>query len=189
MTHKVEVKGDIITPSIDKVTGAFNTVDYAHHEIHGGSAYEVEQSSALNGLDIATPMTFHIVTPDTAKWAHMLFLASVADNAILEVFEDDGNASHFDISGGTTVIAINQNRNSDNISGLRIKKGVTVTQATDDCLIREERIGGRRQAGSAMQRPEMILKQNAAYLVRITSDVDNNEGVMSLNWYEHTSKF
>jgi len=170
---------------LDKSTRALLCIDYAHHEIHGGSAYTVSQKTAVNAFDITSPMTFHITTPNTAKYAHIIILGEANTPAYWELFEDNGVAANFNISSGSSVTPKNRNRNSSKTSKLTIKSGVTVTQATTDVLIDVEAIA--KSAGGG-ERHEWVLKANTEYLVRATSYTDNNEGSLTLDWYEHTNK-
>ena len=179
-------RGPIISPFVrDLTTHAITTIEYEHHEIHGGRGYSLSQSTATDALDIAAPLTVWIITPNSTRWAHMTWELSVSAMALFSIFEDDGNASNFDISGGDAGVAMNANRNSTNTSVLTLATGVTVTKAETGALIYSEYLGGFKQSGTASRRHEMILKQNTEYLFRLTSIADNNEGSMNLDWYEH----
>jgi len=180
--------GTFQVPQMDAMTRALTTISYAHHEIHGGSGFSLAQSTAEDALDIAAPLTVWIITPNTTKWAHMTWELSVATMALFEIFEDNGNAAHFDISGGSAGSALNANRNSTKSSGLTLATGVTITAATADVLIYSTYLGGFKQAGTSSKRHEVILKQNTEYLFKLTSIADNNEGSLVLDWYEHTNK-
>jgi hypothetical protein len=171
----------------DLLTNALMVIDFHHAETHEGNGYRVTQAKATDAFDIAAPITFHVTTPNTTKWAHLIWHAEASTEALLEIFEDNGNASHFDISGGDTSVPLNNNRNSTNTSGLVVKTGVTITQATADVLIYSDYVGSRVLGGEREARQELILKQNTEYLFKFTSVADNNEGGLRLNWYEHTS--
>jgi hypothetical protein len=69
----VEEQGTLsaaITGPLDSATGAVETIDYAHHEIHGGSHFYIQGGVTLQNTDTwyAT-----ILTHDSAKWMHFLF--------------------------------------------------------------------------------------------------------------------
>ncbi|GAF84061.1 unnamed protein product, partial [marine sediment metagenome] len=170
---------------MSKLTGAMKMIDYSHHEIHGGGAYTLSQRSAVNAFDIAAPMSFSIVTPNTTRWAHMVISGECNTPAFWELFEDNGVAANFDVAGGVIVNSINRNRNSANASGLLVTTAPVITQATVAALIASEAIA---KSSSGGERHEFMLRQNTQYLVRATSYADNNEGSLSLNWYEHTDK-
>ncbi len=171
--------------AIDGSTASLQTVDYPHHEIHGGSRYVLTQRTAVDAFDIAAPLSFYVITPNTTKWAHLVIYGDANAPAYWELFEDDGNASNFDVSGGSAATPTNRNRNSANTSGLTITTAPTITKAEAAVLISTEAIAKSSSAGT---RHEWILAQNTEYLVRATSYVDNNEGSISLDWYEHTDK-
>lgn len=173
---------------IDLITKSLVIIEHEHRVIHEGKSYSLPQSTATDAFDIAAPLTAHIVTPDTTEWTHMIWMLAASGIALFEIFEDDENASHFDISGGDVATPLNANRNSANTSGLVIKTGVTITQATADVLIHSEYLGGLKHIGSTARRLEMILEQNREYLFKFTSIADNNEGSMLLDWYEHTNE-
>ena len=176
----------------DLITHVLKVIDYYHAEVHGGGAFRVFQSVGKNALDISSPLTFHVVTHDSAKWMHLEWKASATTEALLEIFQDDGNASHFDVSSGDVEVPTNHNHNlqTDHPSLATIKSAVTVTQATTDARIFSEYVGLSKSkvSNSTSSRIEDILKQNTEYLFRLTTIADNNEGDLGLDWYEHTNK-
>ena len=173
----------------DITTWALVVITNLHHEIHEGNAYRIFQSLGTDAFDIAAPMTYHVTTPDTTKWAHLVWRAASTTESLLEIFRDDGNAAHFDVSAGDAVVPTNRNHNFPDASGLTVASGVTITQATADVLIYSEYIGSKKSEGADTGgRFEDILKQNTEYLFRLTSVADNNEGSLGLDWYEHTNK-
>jgi len=170
---------------IDPSTLGLIALTYDHAEIHEGNAFTVSQVSASNGLDIAAPLTFSVVTPNTTKWGHLIASADCNNPCILEIYEDNGVALEFNVSGGSSVTPKNRNRNSATVSGMTVKSGVTVTAAAVAARITTRVIS---RAGTNVFRQEIVLKQNTMYLVRLYTYTDNNEGGLSLDWYEHTSK-
>jgi hypothetical protein len=173
---------------LDASTYALMTISYPHHEIHDGNAYTITQFAAKDALDTGSPLTYYVVTPNTTAWAHLWFQAELADGGYVEVFEDNGTAAEFDVSGGTSQTPINMNRNSSNTSGLTITYGATVTAADAAARIDVRVIGGKKAAGATASRQEFIMKQNTEYLFRLSTYADNNEGSLGLEWYEHTDK-
>ena len=170
---------------MDRSTHSLQVIDYAHHEIHSGSAYVVSQRTAVNAFDIATPMSFLITVADTAKWPHITISGEANTPAYWELFEDDGNGDHFTVVDGSAVTPTNRNRNSSKTAGVVIASGPTVTNATADVLLCTEAIA---KSASGGDRHEFILKQNTKYLVRATAYTNDNEGSLSLDWYEHEDK-
>lgn len=173
----------------DILTHVLKVISYLHSEIHGGNAYKCFQSHGTDAFDIAAPLSYHVVTHDSAKWMHMTWKAACTSEALLEIFQDDGAAANFDISAGDAVTSKNRNHNSTNTSLATIKSTVTVTKAEAAVLIHSEYIGSRKSEGAGTEgRLEDILKQNTEYLFLFTSVGDNNEGSLGLDWYEHTNK-
>lgn len=173
----------------DITTCALVVMSYLHYKIHEGKAYKTFQSLGTDAFDIATPMTYHVTTPNTAEWAHLVWIAGSTTESLLEIFKDDGNALHFDVSAGNAVTPQNRNHNFPNASGLTVASGVTITQATADVLIHSEYIGSKKSEGAGREdRFEDVLKQNTEYLFKLTSVADNNEGSLGLDWYGLTNR-
>jgi len=172
------------TVRLDHKTGFLVLIDAVHHLIHKGNAYCLSQLKAVDAFDIASPMTYHIVVGTTP--IHLTMLADATSAATLELFEDNGNALHFDISGGSAVTPVNRNRNSANVSLATIKTGVTVTKATTDVLKYTRMINYTSgELEGSFQRLEWILAPSTEYLVKFTSIADNNEGSLAIEFYEH----
>lgn len=169
----------------DKLTRAIKVMDYEHHEIHEGSSFMAFQLSAVNDLDIATPLTFSIITPATMVLTHLAMEANLGDAGYVEIFEDNGNAAQFDISGGTPFTPVNRNRYLRTASVMHMWTGVTVTQANVATRIFAKSMVNR-WGGEVSHREELILDNNRQYLIRLSTYADNNEGSLNLNWYEHT---
>ena len=168
-------------PARDTITNAQLGVDYAHHEIHGGSGYMLSYNVTLaGGLDSFVIIT----TPDTAKWAH--FLWSVVSDAVMTAYLYETYTG----SGGTGLTARNRNRNSTNTSGLTIAH--TPTGAADGTIIWQDTAGtaghpASSSGGSVATRGELILKQNKVYLFRLDG-ADDDIVTWNFDWYEHTNR-
>lgn len=165
---------------VDNVTGAIITIDYEHHEVHAGNHYgagfHVESLASGNSADVL------IVTPNTTKWAHMVFFADVTAEAVVYVYEGATVSA-----AGTAITPKNRNRNSTNTSGLTITHTPTVT-GTGSAIASRHIGSGNQVGGDSRGEYEFILKQNTTYLFRCTSEAAANEIQMRCSWYEHTSK-
>lgn len=174
-----------VVPTADKSTNATNTIDYAHHEIHGGSAFFVVYSALK--ADTET-IEVRIATPDTTKWAHMIIQVDAALAATAQLWE--GTTKTHNASNAIT--PMNRNRNSGTASGMTICHTPDGTESATAGLTQyfgAAASGGRvAQGGSAQSRGEFVLKQNTAYLIRCTSRADGNALSIVLDWYEHTDK-
>jgi hypothetical protein len=168
---------------VDASTHALMAVTYEHHEVHAGSHYEVRINK-----DVPNAGAYNIAftTPDTTKWAHMIFGVSVELEADVLLYEDITS-----FTGGTAVTPINNNRNSVNTSGLvDMEWDTTPTLGTPLELAHMVLGSGRVSGGEARGAAEFVLKQNTTYIMLITNQSGSaaNEVIIFLNWYEHTSR-
>ena len=171
-------------PEVDAVTHAALIVDYAHHEVHSGSFYRSGMNYTLANAEVAT---FGLVTPNTTKWLHTTWeLTSTADGTFA-VLEDVTS-----FSGGASVTPLNHNRNSANTSGATCTRGMTganlITPTGGTTILTVDLDTGRGEVVDRGAAEEFILKQNSKYLFRYTNGTSANTIILSLRWYEHTSK-
>ena len=176
-------------PRIDAQTRAWNTIDYAHHEIHAGSHYYVAGSMAA--LPTATNLDFLWVVPDNTKWPHALWslesnveltmsmyesVTTSADGNAATVFNNNRNSLNSNIVGGFMSAALNSGALGDGSDG-----GILVWQA---------KVGaGKKIGGAAGRNHEFIGKQNSKYWFRINNGSGGTGWVnYDFNWYEHTDE-
>jgi len=168
--------------TMDASTRAFTVIDYSHHEVHAGSHFIYLDAVTLN--DTQTQV-YLITTPNTTKWAHMLF---AMDGSAITQFDLYEGADRL---GTTAQTAGNSNRNSSTVATTTIHKDVS-GGTTDGTLISRYKGGSstKQSIGSTGTRSEeeIILKQNTKYLFRITSGSDGNLCNVRFVWYEHTDK-
>ena len=156
-------------------------IDYAHHEVHDGSAFyyhDVVQVSNGGTLE------YLITTPNTTKWGHFgLEINYTEGSATTEIYEGG------DRNGTTLQTVFNRDRNSSNVAGVTVHKAQT-GGTTDGTRIFWKRGGaGKASGGEAGTSQERILKQNTKYLVRITNNAGaTNWTTVVFRWYEHTNK-
>jgi len=169
---------------IDEKCGAQVTITGMNHAIHEGIAFTCCLSTAKDAFDTGSPMSFFLTTPDSEMHPHIQIHGSANVAAILEIFEDNGVAAQFDVSGGTVVVPANKDRNSSNVSVMTVTHTPTITAATV-----EARIHGRF-AGKAGSHPsfEFVLKRNTKYLFKFTSLDDDNEGSLNIDWCERADR-
>lgn len=164
--------------STDSSTNAVNTIDYAHHEIHGGSSFTADYTVELaNGATI----DILVVTPNTTKWAHMEYILMCELESEIKIYE--GVTTSNDGTGLTEF-----NRNSATAATTVVSYTPTVTDT--GTLIRTKHLGaGKTAGGESRDLSEIILKQNTKYLYRITNATTSvNYITFILSWYEHTNK-
>lgn len=186
---------------LDKSTNSFQTVDYAHHEIHAGSSFTCNYSqTAPTGVGEMT--IIGLLTPNSTKYMHMFAEASSTAGSIFSIYED----SDLDLDEGTDLTVYNRNRNSSTTSDVRTLETVpetgkvtsfTVAQAAGATLSTAKPIwrkylgaaaAGADTSGETRDAHEFILKANTqyAFVIENTSADDNTHNII-LNWYEHTN--
>ena len=170
----------------DSSTHSLHTVDYAHHEVHAGSSYNIVYSVPDLGA-MATPadeINISFTTPDTTKWMHMIFSAIVGGEALFQVIEAP--------TGGLTsptgqLTAINHNRNSSKVTGVSAFNYDGATPTGGTTLISKYIGQGNANPGQSRAENEFVLKQNTLYAVRLY-DTTNITAAIILDWYEHTDR-
>ena len=162
----------------DASTHALITTEYEHHEIHSGSHYFVAGFSTVSSGDSAY---FSVTTPNTNKWAHMVF--DVSGSGILSTYVYEGST----VTGGAAVVPWNNNRNSSNTSVLTLNGSPSITSA-GTCIDSSKVGSGPKTGGSIQRNKELILKQNTTYLYIFISGAASNIVSYNGSWYEHTNK-
>jgi hypothetical protein len=180
--HVVMTDSDGTPSEIDNTTHTLQIIDYEHHEIHAGSHFYYTDSVTLAS---AGTQDYLITTPNTTKWAHLIFLASGSAITQVQIYEGS------DKNGTTPQTIFNSNRNSETAATVTIHKG-TSGGSTDGTLIWQRKsgaaAGASRSGMEASRSAEKILKQNTKYIIRITSGTNDNLTNIQLDWYEHINK-
>ena len=174
------------TAALDDATDAIITVDYAHHEVHGGSHFVYSETSS--DLDAAAVIEVRAAAHNSTKWAHIVPFVSGALHTKLEIFE---NCTH---TAGAALTSYNSNRNSGTTPLLSLAR--SADDNADGTLIFSTEfgidtgLGVNRATGGGGSRgdSEWILDQGAIYLFRVTSLTADNVVSLALEWYEHTDK-
>ena len=170
-------------PRIDASTHTLQTIDYAHHEVHSGSHYFYQDSVELGSGGV---QNYLITVPDSTSWPHMTFTMDGLAITQFDLYEDTDKSGSVDASSKI----FNNNRNSSNVAGVTIAKGLT-GGTTDGTLIKTYKDGsssGGSKTSSSTREGEVILKQNTKYILRVTSGTAANLTNVKLEWYEHTNK-
>lgn len=173
-------RGDVREMRVDNATNSIQTIDYAHHEIHAGSHFIYTDSVELGEAS----QDYLITTPDTTKWAHMMFVLDASAIGQFRLYEGA------DRDGTTLQTVGNNDRNSSVAAGVTIHKG-TSGGTTDGTLINQYKGGSatnqsKGESGSRNDE-EIILKQNTRYILRITAFAAETLCNVKLEWYEHTN--
>ena len=170
----VDSDGNIIT--IDRATRAVATIEWEHYQIHAGNTFTVLEVTDLGNGAVRDILG---VTPDTTEWAHLVWEIEHELETSIQFYQDTTYSDN-----GTAISSINRNGNSTNIATTLVYHSPTITNV--GTLIGTIQQGsGKKAGGSDRLANEFILKQNTAYLIRITNLTANNNLIfMKLNWYE-----
>ena len=177
-----------IAAGVDAVTESLQTVTYEHHEIHSGSHYFID---GVIDLSINEVYDIQLTTPNTTKWAHMVFTVACENETMIYTYEDVTIVT----PGGTSYAKINNNRNSSNTSGLTVNGILNTsignanadTDVSGATILNQTIVGSGRSSGSINRASEIILKQNTDYSMRIIASAAGYTGFHFL-WYEHINK-
>lgn len=174
---------------VDEMSGAFEVIDYHHHEIHEGDVFTAEVHTTSG-----TAVNIAFKTAAGTKRAHMTFSFSNESKCHMEVLE----GATWTTNTGTVFAPVNQNRGSANTSMLLEDKSATpsfteagvltdVTVATTGTTVREIYSFVSKQTGGDLStREELVLDPDETYIIRLTSD-DGAKGMQQrIEWYEHT---
>ncbi len=164
---------------IDSTTGAACNVDYAHCEIHSGDHFFLG-----DWVDLGNGATYDIllVVPDVTKWGHNLFIIASELEANFTLYEDTEVSDN-----GTALSMFDRNRNTANTPGLTFYHTPTVTSV--GTILERGKMGSAKRAGGEIRGSnEIMKKQGANYLFRITNDTTSNNWInYDFDWYEHTN--
>lgn len=166
---------------IDELSGAWVTMDIAHHEIHDGCFFMYHDVVTLNDTGI---QDYLITTGSESELTHIGHSIEATGPVTIEVYEaTDKNAA------GANEVTYNKNRTSPKDAQTIIAKGVA-GGTTDGVRIVWFKGGisnnKTTNATIAGTQNEKILKPNTKYIYRITSGMDNNIISVALDWYENT---
>lgn len=178
---------------LDKTTRAKETIEYEHHEVHAGDSYISDVVDTSMGDGDTLVLAFK--TPNTTKWAHMVVSGWCKTAGHVDIIE----APTWTTGTGSQNPIYNRDRNSSNTSVLLEDTTGTFTASSNMVLnptgesggtvIHDFYMGTDKKTGGEIPRgiAEFILKQNTAYIIKLTADAASSAGQIILNWYEHTN--
>ena len=169
---------------IDASTNSLQTIEYEHHEIHGGSSFH---TSDVREVDTTT-FKWQVTTPAGTKYSHIVFNIECTGEMLLLVTEGS------DRTDGTALVEINRNRvGTPTVAGTIITHTPTGGTTDGATTIFTTRVGSTGvgsktlSGGGSRGNNEYILKPSTKYVVSVTTYATVNVS-LELDWYEHTDK-
>ena len=179
---KLMVESDV--KNIDPTTNAVIIQDYPHSEIHGGSHYFY---MSHHDMPKNTVNDHIIITPDTEKWAHMIFSYNSTGGQVHVEFTELPTFS----SIGTLEQSKNRNRNYTDSSTTLIYENPTITAQGNELFSQKLGADDKKLSigGDSRGSNEIVLRQNTAYLFRVTElNIDPTIINIEFDWYEHQNR-
>ena len=184
-----------ITPQkVDRLTGSIITIDYAHHEVHGGSSFasDVVDTTLANAETICLAFK----TAAGTKRIHLIEKWIVLVSGYIDLIEGPTWTNQT----GTKVPIYNRKRETTMKSSVLLEDQAqlgfvasnnvigNVTGLSGGTTISTEYAFGTRRSPASRARGtnEWILKPDTQYCIRLTSTANSNAAQIILDWYEHT---
>ena len=185
-----------ITAALDGMTDAIQTVDYAHHEIHAGSSFHVQNYGSA--VAAAGNVRISFATPAGTKRAHMVFSFASEGSSHLTIAE----GATWTTNTGTVVAPTNQLRAASPGASVLLEdktdtpnwtaNGVLIDATADAAgtTLRNVYVFGTNKiGGEGNHDTEIILKPDETYTISVTNDESvAKKIILHLDWYEHTDK-
>ena len=194
MTKRFTRQGEVVIGGLDSNdvpkhaiidrTGTMAAMEWEHYTIHQGFHYFYTDKFAL----AATTDTkeYFLTTPELTPTIHMKFQLEGSAITQFDIYEDSAKAATTD----SAATLFNSNRNSTNTAALKIDTVVASSTDSDGTLIKTYKGGAAsnqaRSGEAAKSDEEIILKNDAKYLVRYSTGSADNLCDLTLLWYENT---
>ena len=173
---------------VDSGTHTLQTIDYEHHEIHGGSHYFVV---GVQDLAINQVLDFTWLMPNSTKEIHWNFQITTQAETLWYVYEGASVLNAL----ANAVTPLNSHRNSQKTSSTTMRYEVQAdlatanvdTDVTGATILMTGISGAGKNSGDYERNHELILKQNTLYCLRA---VASSAGYINfdMQWYEHQPK-
>ena len=179
------IKNAFVT-AIERITGAFRTIETEHAYIHEGIFYE-----SYNKFTLAAGAK-RVVTIKPAAGTYLHYrptnLVTSADKVTIEFYE----GATVTAATGTAATPSNHNRNSTLASKVTLIDAPTVT--ADGTKFAQVYIpgatgtGGTRTGASAgVSNSEWVLKPDTVYMIRVTNGSSGSNDIqVNFQWYEES---
>jgi hypothetical protein len=174
----------------DQATGAVNTIEHVHHEIHDGCNFD---HTDVVDLSVNNVRDVQIITNDTTKWAHLAFSFKTESETDWYFYEGVNI-----VTEGTRALPFNNDRNVTSKSTpesltLRYIDNTTTANANLDTSTAGARTlehgisGAGKDAGELGHGHEIILRQNEDYCLRFIATAAGYV-TYHITWYEHVNR-
>lgn len=175
-------------PIYDGATSAVQTIEYEHHEIHGGSHFFVV---GYQDLSINQVLDFTWLMPNTTKRIHWTWEIQTESETLWQVYE----AATATNALANSVTPLNNDRNSSatSVTTLKYEVQTNLTAANGDTNVEEATLiesgisGAGKSSGDTARNREIIMKQNTLYCLRATATAAGYIN-FKMSWYEHTNR-
>ena len=173
----VTLKDSTGVEPIDSSTNSLVVIDEAHHELHDGNHFTVQD---IQSVGAASTFYYQITAPNTTKRIHFEFFIQSSGNGLtINIFEAPTT------SAGTSLTAYNRNRNSATSATATVVHTPTVTSTGTTTIHQDYIPAGVNRSGETRSENEFVLKQNTKYLIRYVTDAGAGATVVThLEWYE-----
>jgi len=153
------------------------TEDLDDYELTLGHKFCAFYNSTVSGTAGTSVVS---ITPNGSKICYAWFSIEVDKAGLYELYEDS------EVSGGTIIVGINNNRNSTLDSDCVVRSDPTVTTAGSfiGAHIIGSVTGGASKSGGSSSVNKYQLKQSTSYIVRFTADSDNTRATQGIYWRE-----
>jgi len=191
---QVDSSGTMRVARLDASTHSMQAIDYAHHEIHGGSGWDITDTIALPADDV---LDIRITTAAGTKYPHLTLEYHSEDETEWWLYE---NVALTTAHGSATAQTPRNHRRPSGDTGSIITASyiinTSIANANSDTAIASATLlahgmqgAGRNAPASGGSREEWILEAGEDYSLRF-HDTGGSLGYISwhLDWYEHTDK-
>ncbi len=168
---------------IDIISGANVAIEYDHHEVHHGHSFKLDDVQTVSN----TTQKWMVTTPDSKKYAHMIFDALCTGQMRMTVTEGADRA------GTTLLTPINRNRvGTPAAATVVVHRGASEGDNDGTTTIKDIHLGITDQPTSETSenrgRNEYVLKPNTKYVIAITTIAEGAVVSLHLDWYEHKDR-
>jgi len=189
------IDADTVKPiRIDGSTHSIQTIDYAHHETHGGSNYDITEVIDLPDDDV---LDIQIVAPAGTKLAH--WVKDFMTEAHTEWWLYENVTIN---TAGTTLTPRNHRRDAgdNSIMSFAYIVSTSIANANSDTAIagatqlahgKTGTAGAKKESGTGgagESREEWIFEADTSLTLRFHDQGDGGYIAFHLDYYEHTDK-